>query len=171
MEILDSFRLDGQTALVTGCRHGIGKALALGLAEAGADIIGVSRTLKSDGSDIAEKVQKLHRNFRGYDCDFKDRGSVYGFLDRVCADFPAVDILVNNAGTILRKPAIEHTDAYWDEVLEINLNAQFVLSRELGKRMVERGFWKDHLHRIAPLVPGWDYRAQLCRIQRGPSPS
>ena len=142
MEILDSFRLNGRTALVTGCRHGIGKALALGLAEAGADIIGVSRTLKPEGSDIEQEVLKLGRNFRGYACDFKDRGSLYGFLNRVRADFPAVDILVNNAGTILRRPAVEHTDAYWDEVLEINLNAQFVLSRELGKRMVERGSGK-----------------------------
>jgi 2-deoxy-D-gluconate 3-dehydrogenase len=142
METLDSFRLNGKTALVTGCRQGIGKALALGLAEAGADIIGVSRKLEPEGSDIEREVLKLRRNFRGYVCDFKDRDSLYGFLNRVCADFPTVDILVNNAGTILRRPAVEHTDAHWDEVLQINLNAQFVLSRELGKRMVERGSGK-----------------------------
>jgi 2-deoxy-D-gluconate 3-dehydrogenase len=112
--------------------------LALGLAEAGADIIGVSRTLEPKDSEIEQEVRRLGRSFRAYACDFGNRNSVYGFLDRVCAEVSVVDILVNNAGTILRKPAVEHPDDYWDKVLEINLNAQFVLSRELGKRMLER---------------------------------
>jgi 2-deoxy-D-gluconate 3-dehydrogenase len=142
MSILDLFRLDGKIALVTGCRRGIGKALALGLAGAGADIIGVSRSLEPDGSDIEQEVLKLNRKFRGYACDFQDRAGLYRFLDRVGADFPAVDILVNNAGMIRRKPASEHPDEYWDEVLEVNLSAQFILSRGLGKRMVERGSGK-----------------------------
>ena len=142
MSILDLFRLDGKTALVTGCRRGIGKALALGLAQAGADIIGVSRSLEPEGSQIEQEVLKLKRNFRGYACDFQDRPSLYGFLDRVGADFPTVDILVNNAGTVRRKPAAEHPDEYWDEVLEVDLTAQFILSRELGKRMLERGSGK-----------------------------
>ena len=139
MSVIDLFKLNGKTALVTGARRGIGKAMALGLAEAGADIIGVSAQLEEDGGEVGKEVTALGRSFRGYRCDFADRKSVYELVARVKADCPAVDILVNNAGTILRKPAVEHPDEYWDRVVEINLNAQFVLSREFGKEMVARG--------------------------------
>jgi len=139
MSILDLFRLDGKTALVTGCKRGIGKAMALALAEAGADIIGVSASLEETGSTIEQEVTALGRSFRGYRCDFGDRASLYDFIRQVQADSPVIDILINNAGTILRKPALEHPDEYWDRVIEVNLSAQFVLSREIGKGMVERG--------------------------------
>jgi 2-deoxy-D-gluconate 3-dehydrogenase len=140
--VLDLFRLDGKTALVTGCRRGIGKAMALALAEAGADIIGVSRSLEPSGSAIEREVTALGRRFRPYACDLGDRRAVYALLRQVTADFPVIDILVNNAGTILRKPAAEHPDEAWDQVVETNLNSQFVLSREIGRRMVERGSGK-----------------------------
>jgi 2-deoxy-D-gluconate 3-dehydrogenase len=81
----------------------------------------------------------LNRKFSGYACDFGDRKALYAFIRQAQTDFPTIDILVNNAGTILRKPAAEHPDEYWDRVIEVNLNAQFILSREIGKRMVERG--------------------------------
>jgi 2-deoxy-D-gluconate 3-dehydrogenase len=139
VKALDLFRLDGKTALVTGCKRGIGKAMALALAEAGADIIGVSKTLESSGSGIEREVTALGRKFTGYTCDLGNRKSVQEFLR---TDFPVIDILVNNAGTILRKPAAEHPDEYWDQVIETNLNAQFFISREIGKRMVERGAGK-----------------------------
>jgi len=142
MNTLDLFRLDGKTALVTGCKRGIGKAMALALAEAGADILGVSASLEASGSDIEQEVTALGRSFRGYRCDFADRAALYAFIRQVQADAPVIDILVNNAGTILRKPAVEHPDAYWDRVIEVNLNAQFVLSREIGKGMVARGSGK-----------------------------
>ena len=138
MSVLDLFRLDGKTALVTGARRGIGKAMAVALAEAGADIIGVSRTLEP-GSDVEREVTALGRQFRGYACDFAHRESVYTMLRELPG---AIDILVNNAGTILRKPAAEHPDEYWDQVIETNLNSQFVISREIGKGMVERGAGK-----------------------------
>ena len=141
MNVLDRFKLDGKVALVTGCRRGIGKAMALGLAEAGADLIGVSRSLQT-GSDIEAEVRALGRTFKGYTCDFADRKALYAFIQQVAADFPVIDILVNNAGIILRRPAAEHPDNYWDQALEINLSAQFILSRELGRRMVERGSGK-----------------------------
>lgn len=141
MGVLDSFRLDGKTALVTGCRRGIGKAMALGLAEAGADIIGVSAQLEPDPA-VGKEVCARGRKFSGYQCDFADRTALYGFIARVKADHPVVDILVNNAGTILRKPAAEHPDEYWDKIIEINLNAQFILSREFGRDMVARGAGK-----------------------------
>lgn len=139
MQILERFRLEGNTALVTGCRRGIGKAIASALAEAGADIIGVSASLETVGSQVEKEVRARSRRFQGYSCDFSDRKAVYRFLERLAADFPTIDILVNNAGIILRKPAVEHPDEDWDKVIEVNLNAQFVLSREIGKRMVERG--------------------------------
>ena len=71
-----------------------------------------------------------------------DRGAVYGLIERVNNQFPVVDILVNNAGTILRKPAAEYPDEYWDKIIEINLSSQFVLTREFGRRMLERGSGK-----------------------------
>jgi 2-deoxy-D-gluconate 3-dehydrogenase len=133
--ILDQFRLDGQTALVTGCRRGIGLAMAEALAEAGADILGVSATLGKD-EEVERKVTALGRKFTGYRCDFGNRQSLTEFTRQVKVP---VDILVNNAGTILRKPAAEHPDEYWDRVIEINLNSQFILAREFGRQMLARG--------------------------------
>lgn len=138
MNIVDQFKLDGKTALVTGCRRGIGKAMALALAEAGADIVGVSAQLEDDGGSVGKEVAATGRTFRAFRCDFADRKAVYRLISEVKAACPAVDILVNNAGTILRKPAAEHPDDYWDRVLEIDLSAPFILAREFGKDMVAR---------------------------------
>ena len=81
-------------------------------------------------------------SFKGYQCDFSDRKSLYAFIEKVKSENDSIDILVNNAGTILRAPAAEHSDEYWDKVIEVNQNAQFILSRELGKEMVKRGSGK-----------------------------
>lgn len=140
--ILDKFKLDGKKALVTGCKRGIGFAMAEALAEAGADIIGVSASLETKGSEIEKSVKSLGRKFSAYQCDFGDRTSLYAFIERVKEEHGIPDILVNNAGTILRRPAAEHPDDYWDKVIEINQTAQFVLSREFGRGMVERGSGK-----------------------------
>jgi len=139
MSILEQFKLDGKTALVTGARRGIGRAFAQALAEAGADIVAVSASLESSNSGIEQDVRSLGRAFSGYACDFADRDELYSFIGQVREDVPQIDILVNNAGTILRQPAAEHPDEYWDQVLEVNLNAQFILAREFGKAMVARG--------------------------------
>ncbi|MEM1011618.1 MAG: SDR family NAD(P)-dependent oxidoreductase [Planctomycetota bacterium] len=141
MSVLNTFDLSGKTALVTGCKRGIGRAMAVALAEAGADIVGVSATLEA-GSDVEKDVTATGRSFKAHACDFADRKAVYAFVEKVQADHPPIDILVNNAGTILRKPAAEHPDDYWDKVIEVNLNAQFVLTREFGKGMIERGSGK-----------------------------
>jgi len=138
MSILNQFKLDGKTALVTGCKRGIGKAMAIGLAEAGADIIGVSATLEKTGSSVEKEVLALGRNFKAYQCDFSDRKALYAFIEEVKSDGHKIDILVNNAGTILRMPAVDHPDDYWDKVIEVNQSAQFILTREFGKDMVER---------------------------------
>ena len=142
MNVLESFRLGGKTALVTGARRGIGRAMANALAEAGADIIAVSANLEDTGSDIEKDIKAIGRGFAGYRCDFSRRDDVYRFIKQVNADHSVIDILVNNAGTVLREPAERHPDDYWDKIIETNLNAQFVLSRELGKRMLARGSGK-----------------------------
>ncbi|GAA1802468.1 2-dehydro-3-deoxy-D-gluconate 5-dehydrogenase KduD [Luedemannella flava] len=133
------FDLSGRLAVVTGCRRGIGLAMAEALAAAGADIVGVSAALEDHGSEAAGRVAAHGRAFLPRRADLSDRTQVrelvgwLGGLDR------PVDILVNNAGTIRRAPAATHTDEDWDHVLEVNLTAQFVLARELGRGMVGRG--------------------------------
>ena len=142
MSNLTQFDLTGKTAIVTGCKRGIGKGMAIGLAEAGANIIGVSASLETSGSAVEKAVTDLGVSFTGYQCDFSDREALYKFIADVKANHPQIDILINNAGTILRKPAAEHPDDFWDKVMEVNLNAQFILSREFGKDMIERGSGK-----------------------------
>ena len=132
------FELNGKKAVVTGCSRGIGQAMAIGLAEAGADIIGVSASLKP-GSETEEKVKACGRQFWSYTADLENREAVYRFIADVKAAHPEVDILINNAGTILRNPAAQHTDLEWDKVLNINLDTPFILAREFGRDMVERG--------------------------------
>lgn len=134
--ILDQFNLSGKTALVTGANKGIGQAMALALAEAGADIVGASSSFP-DASGTEKAVEGLGRKFSKFKVDFSDRGATYAFIEKIRAGFE-VDILVNNAGTIMREPAASHSDEYWDEVLAINLDAPFVLTRELGKDMLAR---------------------------------
>ena len=92
------FNLKGKTALVTGCNRGIGRAMALGLAEAGADIIGVSANLPLKDSDVEKEVKALGRQFTAYQADLTNRAAVYAFIAQVRAGASEVDILINNAG-------------------------------------------------------------------------
>jgi 2-deoxy-D-gluconate 3-dehydrogenase len=133
-----SFDLSGKTALVTGCRRGIGRAAAVALARAGADVVGASLALEP-ADEVAGEVAAAGRTFRPYRCDLADRREVHGLAAAIAADVPRLDVLVLNAGTIERRPAVEHGDELWDRVVEVNLTAQFVLARELGRRMVEQG--------------------------------
>lgn len=142
MNVLDLFKLDGRWAVVTGCRRGIGRAMAEALAEAGANIVGVSAQMEADGGEVGRAVRAAGREFRAYPCDFRDRKSVYAFVEKVRAEAPPIDILVNNAGSIRRAPAAEHPDEYWDEILELNLTAPFLLAREFGREMLARGYGK-----------------------------
>ncbi len=139
MSVANLFDLSGSKALVTGCKRGIGKAMAVALAEAGADIIGVSASLESEGSRVGAEIEALGRSFTAYQCDFGDRASLNGFIAEVTEAHPDIDILVNNAGTIRRAPAAEHPDEDWDAVIEVNLSAQFLLSKAIGARMIARG--------------------------------
>lgn len=134
------FRLDGKTALVTGASRGIGRAFAAALAQAGADIIAVARS--SEAPETESLVKAEGRAFTYYSCDFSKRESVYTLTNSVTSSGTGIDILVNNAGTIQRKPAAEHPDEYWDEVIATNLSSQFILTRELAKGMIQRGSGK-----------------------------
>ncbi|HWB86994.1 MAG TPA: SDR family NAD(P)-dependent oxidoreductase [Bryobacteraceae bacterium] len=142
MNILERFQLNGKTALVTGARRGIGLAMAIGLAEAGADIVGTSATLERQGSTLEKEILSRGRKFYGYACNLGDRKAVYAFIEKVKRECPPIDILINNGGNIVRKPAAEHPDEYWDEMLEVDLTAQFLLAREFGRDMLQRGSGK-----------------------------
>ena len=142
MTILQAFDLSGKTALVTGCKRGIGRGIAEALASAGADIIGVSATMPASGSDVEQAVQAMGRSFTAHQVDFSDRAALTDFATSLDRDGIVPDILVNNAGTIKRHPAAEHPTEWWDEVIEVNLSSQFILSREIGRGMIARGSGK-----------------------------
>ena len=135
MSVLNNFSLQGKTALVTGCNKGIGFAMAQGLAEAGANIIGVSSG--GDFAAIETSVKQLDKSFTYYQVDLGDRDALYQFINSI--QNLTIDILVNNAGIIMRNPAADHSDEFWDKVIAINLDAQFILAREMGKKMIAQG--------------------------------
>ena len=136
---MNAFDLTGKLAVVTGARRGIGRAMARALAEAGADIIGVSANLEPSGSDVEKDVLAAGRTFEAIRTDFADPEAVRTLGADLAARERPVDILVNNAGTIRRAPAAQHTDTDWELVLQVNLNAQFTLTRAVGGAMVARG--------------------------------
>ncbi len=135
------FDLSGKVALVTGARRGIGLAMATALANAGADIIGVSAQLEATGSEVQQRVEAAGRSFSGFQVDLADRAAVTELAASI-AESSRIDILVNNAGTIARSPAAEHDIATWDTVLDVNLRAPFVLAQAVGRSMIERGYGK-----------------------------
>lgn len=139
--ILDSFKLDEKVALVTGAGQGLGQGMAIALAEAGADVAGLDRDLSMA---TAESVHTLGRRYQEIVCDLRQASVVE--LDKVVGqvvdELGRLDILVNNAGIIRRAPAIDFTEADWDDVLYINLRAVFFLCQAAGKVMVAQGHGK-----------------------------
>ena len=134
--ILDQFKLDGKVAIVTGCNRGIGKGLALGLAEAGADIAGV---FHSTATGVEEEITAMGRRFCPVRADLGDPGNVQAIVDQTVEELGRVDILVNNAGIIRRNPALDFTEEDWDQVMNVNLKSLFFLSQAAARRMVEQG--------------------------------
>lgn len=139
--ILDQFKLDGKKAVVSGSASGIGQGMAIALADAGADVVGLGLSVPG-GDETKTAIEALGRSYEYIDADFGDRTSLYAAIEQIRARHGIPDILVNNAGTIMRKPIHEHPDEYWDQVIEINLSAQFIITRELGRGMMERGSGK-----------------------------
>jgi 2-deoxy-D-gluconate 3-dehydrogenase len=137
--ILESFRLDGRVALVTGSRRGLGRAAALALAEAGADLAVVDR---GDAAETITELRALGRRVHAVHCDLAvaTPAELRAVIDEAAETLGAVDILVNNAGTIRRHPAVEYPAQDWDEVLTVDLDAVFHLSQAAGRRMLDSGW-------------------------------
>lgn len=137
--ILDSFRLDGRVALVTGANRGLGQAAACALAEAGADVALLGR---GDPAETAERVAALGRRVHVVRRDLATAtpAMLRSAMREAAEALGAVDILVNNAGTIRRADAVAYPETDWNEVLNVNLDAVFHLSQEAGRHMVERGW-------------------------------
>ena len=135
---LDLFKLDGKVALVTGADKGLGQGFARALAEAGADVIGLSR---SDGGKTAEAVRALGRQYHSMSCDLQktNAADLQKIIDEAAARFGRLDILVNNAGTIRRGPAIDFSETDWDDVIQVNLKSAFFLSQAAARVMVSNG--------------------------------
>ena len=136
MQVLKQFDLTGKTAVVTGCDTGLGQGMSIALAEVGADIIGIS--VVGDATDTKNSIEAAGRTFTHYRVDISDREQLYSFINKV-VEGSKVDLLVNNAGIIMRKPAAEHPGEYWDKVIAINQDAQFIMGREFGMRMINNG--------------------------------
>lgn len=135
------FQLDGKTAVVTGASRGLGQGIALGLAEAGADIVAVS-TNESNLAKTEAAITATGRRVLKLKCDVAQIDEIRQTVKTAIDTFGKVDILVNNAGTIRRAPAHEYSDADWQTVINTNLNGLFYLCREVGKTMIERGSGK-----------------------------
>ncbi len=133
------FDLAGQVAVVTGARRGIGAGIAEALAASGADVVGVSASMEDSGSTVQKAVESHGRTFTPYRADLSNRDDVERLTEQITANHGTVDILVNNAGDIRRSPAVSYSDEDWDHILQVDLTAQFVLARNLGRRMVDRG--------------------------------
>lgn len=134
--ILDKFRLDGLVAVITGGTKGLGKAITIGLAEAGADIATVSRT---PNEDLEREVLKLGRRYVHYRADLTQREQTRRVVPSILKMMGDIDILVNNAGIIRRSPVVEYIEADWDATIEIDLSATFILSQAAGKIMLKKG--------------------------------
>jgi len=134
--------LSGKTALVTGASRGIGAAIAKGLAEAGADVVGIGTSIMTGSADLREEIKKAGVRFTPINCDLASREQICGLVERLTRDQVQIDILINNAGIIRRTEAASHAVEDWDAVMAVNLDAAFLLSRDLGGKMVERGSGK-----------------------------
>ncbi|MGV3488636.1 MAG: SDR family NAD(P)-dependent oxidoreductase [Tuberibacillus sp.] len=136
--MLPSFRLDGRTAIVTGGGRGIGQALAVGLAEAGADVAVIART-KEDLEKTVQMIEDAGQKGLAIPADMTDREAVHAAVDTVANEWGHIDILVNNAGMNIRSKALEVTDEEWHKIMETNLHSAFMMSQETAKVMKDQG--------------------------------
>jgi NAD(P)-dependent dehydrogenase (short-subunit alcohol dehydrogenase family) len=128
-------RLSGKTAIVTGARRGMGRAIALALAREGANVV-VSDISQEDCQKVVDEIKKLGRKGLALKCDVSSSDEVENMVKRTVAEFGRVDILVNNAGILTFKPFLELTDEDWDKTLNVNLKGQFLCARAAGRVMI-----------------------------------
>lgn len=133
--ILDTFKLTGKVAIVTGCRTGLGQGMALGLAEAGADIVGIDL---NHLDETQAGIQEAGRSFLGIEADLSNIGVIDGIIGQAVKKFGRIDILVNNAGIIRRTDALEFSEKDWDDVMNINLKTVFFFAQAAGKQFVKQ---------------------------------
>jgi 2-deoxy-D-gluconate 3-dehydrogenase len=136
--ILDKFKLDGKIALVTGSSSGLGQAMAIGLAEAGAAVV-CHASKEGGAAETIEKIAALGRATAEVSGDMADKTTPRRLIAEVIEKFGRIDILINNAGTIRRSPAVDFSEEDWEFVLEVNLSSIFRLSQAAGKKMIEQG--------------------------------
>lgn len=134
--ILDTFTLSGKVALITGCDTGLGQGMAIALAQAGCDIVGVNR---KDPEKTASSVTALGRRFLAIRADLSQQESLQHVVDTAVAEMGRVDILVNNAGTIRREDALAFSEKDWDDVMNLNLKSLFFLSQAVAKQFIAQG--------------------------------
>lgn len=134
--ILEQFKLTGKIAIVTGASRGLGRGIALALAEAGADIVGVGI---SDSSDTGAAIEALGRRYLAVTADLTDHACVPRIIEQTKQTFGHVDILVNNAGTIRRNDFIDFTEEDWDAVMDLNLKTLFFLSQAVAREYMSQG--------------------------------
>lgn len=134
--ILDTFTLSGKVAIVTGCDTGLGQGMAVALAQAGCDIVGVNRKVPEE---TAARVTALGRRFMAIRADLGQQETLQSVVDSAVAEMGRVDILVNNAGTIRREDALEFSEKNWDEVINLNLKSVFFLSQAVAKHFIRQG--------------------------------
>jgi 2-dehydro-3-deoxy-D-gluconate 5-dehydrogenase len=139
--ILDKFKIDGRVALVTGSATGIGRAIAVALAEAGADVACHCRKAGDAAATVTE-IEKLGRRAVEVTGDMAEKQVPKRVVDEVVKTFGRIDILVNNAGTIRRSPAADFSEDDWQTVIDVNLSSVFRLSQAAGRHMIEREFGK-----------------------------
>lgn len=133
--MLDMFKLDGKVAIVTGASRGLGQGIIVGLAKAGADIVGVGQ---SDMSETRKLVESTGKKFVEVKADLTKQDKLDDIIQVCKKEFGRVDILVNNAGTIRREDAINYTEKDWDDILNLNLKTVFFLSKKLQKSLLNR---------------------------------
>ncbi|HKN03870.1 MAG TPA: 2-dehydro-3-deoxy-D-gluconate 5-dehydrogenase KduD [Buttiauxella sp.] len=134
--ILDNFNLQGKVAIVTGCDTGLGQGMAIGLAEAGCDIVSVSRKIPHE---TAQKVQDLQRRFLAIQADLSQQDAISEIVAQAVTGMGKIDILVNNAGTIRREDALEFSEKNWDDVMNLNIKSVFFLSQAVAKQFIKQG--------------------------------
>lgn len=134
--ILNAFDLSGKVAMVTGCDTGLGQGMALGLAEAGCDIVSVNRRVPEE---TASKVKALGRRFHAIQADLSNHDAVASVIPQAVAAMGRLDILVNNAGTIRREDALSFTEQDWDLVMNLNLKSVFFLSQAAARQFIAQG--------------------------------
>ncbi|KGQ59833.1 2-dehydro-3-deoxy-D-gluconate 5-dehydrogenase KduD [Gallibacterium anatis] len=133
--MLEKFNLSGKVAIVTGCNTGLGQGMALGLAAAGCDVVGVNL---SDASETAEKITALGRRFINLPANLMEQDQITSLVEKAVEAFGKVDILVNNAGIIRRQDAIEFSEKDWDDVININLKSVFFFSQAVAKQFIKQ---------------------------------